>query len=110
MHFDGHGINDETGRRVATLTEGMKFLDNGQRNPEGERYAKLFAAAPALAEQLSDLLVAMKDLRKELRATMRFDVKKHYSLMVADVQADKASMRAEAALESLPGKSSPKTA
>ena len=50
--------------------------------------AALIAAAP-------ELLEALKDLRKEVRAHVKFDVKKHYSLMVADVCADKAIARAE---------------
>ena len=41
-----------------------------------------------------DLLAALEGLRAELRQHIKMDVKKHYSLMVADVAADKAIARA----------------
>lgn len=49
--------------------------------------ARLIAAAP-------DLLATLEELQAQLRAHVRMDVKKHYSLMVAEVAADKAIRRA----------------
>lgn len=49
--------------------------------------ACLIATAP-------ELLEALKVLRKELRAHIKLDVKKHYSLMVADAAAGKAITKA----------------
>lgn len=43
---------------------------------------RLLAAAPDLARVLADL-------QTEIRRAVRFDVRKHYSLMVADVAASK---------------------
>lgn len=53
-----------------------------------EQDASLMAAAP-------DIYEALKALQKELRAHVKFDVKKHFSLMTADVQASKAIEKAE---------------
>lgn len=49
--------------------------------------AKLIAAAP-------ELLAALIDLRKELRAAMKMDVRKHFSLMNADAQAGNVILKA----------------
>jgi hypothetical protein len=53
--------------------------------------AQLVAAAP-------ELLVALKELRAQLRAHVKLDVKKHYSLMVADAAAGTAIAKAEGTL------------
>ena len=50
--------------------------------------AKLIAAAP-------DLLAALKDLQSEVKRLIRFNVRKHYSLMVADAAASKAIAKAQ---------------
>jgi len=50
--------------------------------------ARLIAAAP-------DLLEALKELQKRIHAHMKMDVKKHYSLLVADAAASKAIHNAE---------------
>ena len=42
-----------------------------------------------------DLVAALADLQKEIRAHVSFNVKKHYSLMLADVAASKALDRAK---------------
>ena len=41
----------------------------------------------ALVLAAPDLLAALEDLRRELRNALRMDVRKHYSLMVADAAA-----------------------
>jgi hypothetical protein len=45
----------------------------------------------------TELLYALVELRKELRNHVKFDVKKHYHLMVADACAAKAIDKAKAA-------------
>ena len=50
------------------------------RPPEALANARLIAAAP-------DLLEALIGLRKELSAHIKFNVKKHFSLMAADAAA-----------------------
>lgn len=58
-----------------------------------EANARLIAAAP-------ELLAALRELQAQLRAHIKLDVKKHYSLMVADAAASKAVLRAEGGGES----------
>jgi hypothetical protein len=43
------------------------------------------------------VLDALKELRKQLRAHIKLDVRKHYSLMVADAIASAAIAKAESA-------------
>ena len=50
--------------------------------------ANLIAAAP-------DLLAALRDFQSQVRSNIKFDVKKHYSLMVADAAVTKAIAKAE---------------
>ena len=49
---------------------------------------QLIAAAP-------DLLEALKELQKQIHAHMKMDVKKHFSLLVADAAASKVIHNAE---------------
>lgn len=70
------------GEQVANMHVAMLDQDEHKAN------ARLIAAAP-------DLLETLKHLRAEIRAVIKFDVKKHYSLIVADVAADKAIAKAE---------------
>ena len=53
-----------------------------------ENNARLVAASP-------DLLAALIELHKELHQAIRLDVKKHFSLMVADAAASKAIRKAK---------------
>jgi len=63
--------------------------DNPNPMPEEWAQAKhLLLAAP-------ELLQALRELQKELRHAVKLDVKKHYSLMVADACASKAIAKAE---------------
>lgn len=61
-----------------------------ERGPTGLRMVDcpLHAAA-------QELLDALRGLREELNRAIRMDVKKHYSLMVADAAAGKAIYKAE---------------
>jgi len=54
---------------------------------EIEANCNLIMAAP-------ELLDALVSLRKELRAHVKMNVRKHYSLMIADVSASKAIAKA----------------
>jgi len=42
-----------------------------------------------------ELLQALRDLQERLHSTIKLDVRKHYSLMVADAQASTAIVKAE---------------
>ena len=53
------------------------------------------AIADYQAGTIAELITALEDLRSQLRGHIRFDVKKHYSLMVADVAAAKAIEKAK---------------
>ena len=75
---DHAGIADVCTRRPIGSAVSGEEIANGH----------LIAAAP-------DLLAALEHLRKELRAHIRLDVKKHYSLMVADAAAGTAVHKAK---------------
>ena len=48
--FDGHGVNDAQGNRLATLTESLKFL------PEADDLGHALAAGPELLKSLETLM------------------------------------------------------
>ncbi len=56
--------------------------------PDGERHRHLIAAAP-------DMYEALKDVLDELHKHHKMNVKKDYSLMIADSMARKAIAKAE---------------
>lgn len=66
----------ENCHRIYMPANAMAFITGENQDAN----ACLIAAAP-------DLLAALKDLRKELHAHVKLDVKKHYSLMAADAAA-----------------------
>lgn len=68
---------------IAEVNHDMTLKDD-----EVNANANLLAAAP-------DMYEALKDLQMQVRAHFKLDVKKHYSLMVADVIANKALAKAE---------------
>lgn len=65
----------------------VAHLANGLPEDEVEANCNLITAAP-------ELLAALEALRTELRQHIKFDVRKHYSLMTADVAADNAIRKA----------------
>lgn len=56
------------------------------------------SAAQANLEMQKELINAIEHLQKEIRAHLKMNVKKHYSLMVADAQATKVIHKARAGL------------
>lgn len=69
------------GEEIADCDMITNFPDENLAN------TRLIAAAP-------DLFAALGDLQKELRAHVKLDVKKHYSLMTADAAATAAIEKA----------------
>ena len=54
-HFDGHGINDAEGSRIATLTQSLKF------QPESDQLGNTLAAAPDLLAALEAIAPYIPD-------------------------------------------------
>jgi len=83
------------GHRLSVWSEGYGFVHSHEvpqvnigATQTANANARLISAAP-------ELLQALRDLQKELRDAIKLDVKKHYSLMVADACASKAIAKAE---------------
>lgn len=88
FHFDGHGVNDATGQRIAKVTVGESWQD---REPVG----KLLSAAPELRDLLDRL-----QLRKRHRRWLRSRRDQTAATIVAEILAEErdvplARIRAE---------------
>lgn len=79
----GQNPNENSKEPVPYTGHGIRVADAYE-----EYYANLFALAPALLE-------ALIGLQRELHAHIRLDVKRHYSLMVADAIASTAISKAK---------------
>ena len=75
-------IVDREGEEV-----GVVFYGTGRDQAEAEANALTMTSAP-------DLLAALEGLRERLREHIKFNVRKHAHLMIADVAADKAIRKA----------------
>ena len=64
LRFDGHGINDASGRRICKLDSGeiKQYTDEGKVNPEFEWLSILFSSAPDLLEALKSLTMAVESI------------------------------------------------
>jgi hypothetical protein len=84
------GESEKAGKTICKINPPYDgFLPRWSDDPgENKANAALIAAAP-------ELLEALKLLKSQIKEHIRFDVKKHYSLMVADAAADKAISKAE---------------
>ena len=66
------------------------------KNPENVQSILLRFQEQVLEDAAApDLLEALRALQQEIKTAVKFDVKKHYSLMVAEVAASKAIEKAE---------------
>ena len=83
-------IKPESNKNGYVLAEvgDLYCAKNDDLNGQNKANAALIAAAP-------DLLEALKLLRDEIHALRLLDVKKHYSLCVADAAAGKAIHKTE---------------
>jgi len=69
----------------------IRILDNMGDNMNTAEQSAVYAQEIMRLEKLNaELVSALNDLRKELRAHIKFNVRKHYSLMVADAIAGTA--------------------
>jgi hypothetical protein len=55
--FDGDGINDADGNRIAMVTSCDPYIEDGIRNSEYDRVSYLFAGAPDQYDELRRTLV-----------------------------------------------------
>lgn len=78
--FIDHDIDSEDGYTI--------LASYGEVDDTDEANARLIAAAPELVQ-------ALLNLQRELHSAVKLDVRKHYSLMVADSMASKAIGKAE---------------
>lgn len=66
FRFDGHGINDANGKRLAKVTtEQWTAGPRTEIDPEFKRLSLLMAAAPELQTALEDLINDLEGLARE---------------------------------------------
>lgn len=92
--FEGDDLCPTLGAIIGTCADRVEngTLEGVLHDPNGNMVAR-FEYTPE-ARQDRDSLEALRELQKQLRAHIRLDVKKHYSLMVADAAASKVIARA----------------
>ena len=87
FHFDGHGVNDANGERIAKLSECGTIPSHfgNSRNPEFYRVGGLLAAAPELLEALQECydLLDNSDVRYFISNTMGNQTPLHKALNAA---------------------------
>lgn len=83
------------------LEDWREAFDSGASDDERiiDREIEWQAIRPLLVEA-PNLLAALEGLRKELRNHVKMDVKKHFSLLVADAAAGKAIAKVKGAVPS----------
>lgn len=90
MYYDGSPDLTMIFHRAVQWSQGT--------NDERELYAEAMeyvSLCMQLAQEHEKLRTALEDLQKQLRQHIKFDVRKHYSLMVADSAATKALAKGE---------------
>ena len=68
-HFDGHGVNDAEGQRIAKVS-GDPYIytwDGPRRNEEYDRLSNLIAAAPEMLEALETCVAIEQESTEWLR-------------------------------------------
>ena len=83
---NGRRIVDKTGREIAECND-YDFIDR-----EREANAAFIVKAVNCHDELVE---ALENLQKQLKEHVKFDVKKHYSLMVVDALATKTLKKAK---------------
>jgi hypothetical protein len=77
FRFDGHGVNDREGQRLAKLATEPYLFDTGKpvRNPEHDQLGRLFAESPQMFAFLKDVDSVLKEMGFKddgyLRATIQ---------------------------------------
>lgn len=86
-------VEDETGKRVCTMKQAVDDWDRARLIAQAP---DLLAERDRLAAINAELVAALDELRRQLWAHITLDVKKHYSLMLADSAASEVTFRAKA--------------
>lgn len=85
-------VEDENGKRVCTMRQ---CEDDWERAQLIAQAPDLLAERDRLAAINAELVAALDELRNQLWAHIKLDVKKHYSLMLADSAASEVTFRAK---------------
>lgn len=86
-------VEDANGKRVCTMRQ---CEDDWERAQLIAQAPDLLAERDRLAAINAELVAALDELRRRLWAHITLDVKKHYSLMLADSAASEVTFRAKA--------------